>query len=153
MTLAKVRDYARKARELTRQRLDPGARQQASGCELRAAVAAAWRFHKCGEACIKSHRADWKNAKHVQPWVNTLAPHAYLLLFDFWAGDDKAPEVLAMLGPIWTTKPETASRLCSRIEQISSSTPGTRSYALQPSLDSTWIRGPLGNKLQSADPP
>ena len=67
---------------------------------------------------IEAHRAGWANAKHVQQWENTLATYAYPVLGKMPVSDIGVEDVLKVLKPIWTTKPETASRLRGRIEQI-----------------------------------
>jgi integrase len=69
------------------------------------------------EDMLATAEADWKNAKHRQQWRNTLKTYAAPL-------HDKAVDVIttddvaAVLRPIWTEKPETASRLRGRMERV-----------------------------------
>lgn len=74
-------------------------------------------FGEFAERYIASQRPSWRNAKHAQQWVNTLATHAGTLgrIPIDQVGRD---EVLAVLRPIWRDKNETASRLRGRIEVI-----------------------------------
>jgi integrase len=61
--------------------------------------------------------AGFRNAKHKAQWKSTLETYAAPLRakpVDTIATDD----VLAVLKPIWTTKPETASRVRGRIEKV-----------------------------------
>lgn len=69
-------------------------------------------------ALIESKRAGWKNAKHASQWENTLATYAYPKLGDRDVADIDTEAVLEVLNPIWTTKPETATRLRGRIEVV-----------------------------------
>jgi hypothetical protein len=61
--------------------------------------------------------AGFRNEKHKAQWKSTLETYAAPLRarpVDTIATDD----VLAVLKPIWTTKPETASRVRGRIEKV-----------------------------------
>ena len=61
--------------------------------------------------------AGFRNDKHKAQWKSTLETYAVPLRgkpVDTIATDD----VLAVLKPIWTTKPETASRVRGRIEKV-----------------------------------
>ena len=73
-------------------------------------------FKEMAEALIESKRVGWRNEKHAAQWSSTLATYAYPSLgrTDVAAVDTEA--VLAVLRPIRTTKPETASQVRQRIE-------------------------------------
>ena len=74
-------------------------------------------FGTFAESYIASVEEGWKNQVHRQQWRNSLRDHANLLhgkLLSEVSTDD----VLAVLRPIWMTKPETASRVRGRIEKI-----------------------------------
>lgn len=74
-------------------------------------------FRDCRDAFIKAHKAGWRNAKHGQQWTNTLDAHAADLLPLPVQAIDTAL-VLDALGPIWTKKTETATRVRQRIEAV-----------------------------------
>ncbi|MFN3536954.1 MAG: tyrosine-type recombinase/integrase, partial [Brevundimonas sp.] len=59
-----------------------------------------------------------KNAKHAAQWEATLAAYAEPVFGDFAVAAVDTALVLKAIEPIWTTKPETASRLRGRIETI-----------------------------------
>ncbi len=59
----------------------------------------------------------FSNPKHRQQWRNTLKTYA-APLFGFPITDITTEQVLAVLQPIWLTKPETASRVRGRIERV-----------------------------------
>lgn len=74
-------------------------------------------FAEFAEAYIASIEAGWKSDIHRQQWRSSLRDHApgiAALPLDRIDTDD----VLAVLNPIWLTKPETARRLRGRIERI-----------------------------------
>jgi len=59
----------------------------------------------------------FKNPKHRQQWRNTLQTYAQPL-FALPIADVATEHVLAVLQPIWLSKPETASRIRGRIERV-----------------------------------
>jgi integrase len=67
---------------------------------------------------IAAHRPGWKNAKHAQQWENTLNTYASPFIGKLSPGDITTEHVLKVLQPIWTEKPETASRVRNRIELV-----------------------------------
>ncbi len=67
---------------------------------------------------IEALRPAWRNAKHAQQWENTLAEYAGPVLGDKLPGDITVEDVLRVLGPMWTTRTETATRLRQRIEAV-----------------------------------
>lgn len=100
--------------ELQRQRLEKEAERLAQD----AAKAKATPFKDVALDYIAAHRAGWKNDKHVQQWENTLATYAFKVIGDLPTQEVGVEQVLTILKPIWTVKPETASRLRNRIELV-----------------------------------
>lgn len=66
---------------------------------------------------IASKEAGWRNAKHRQQWRSTLTTYA-APIWEKPVDDVRLEDVLAILKPIWTTKPETAKRVRGRIERV-----------------------------------
>lgn len=66
---------------------------------------------------IRSVESGWKSEVHRSQWRNTLDHHAKALL-DMPVADITTSDVLAVLEPIWRSKPETADRVRGRIERI-----------------------------------
>lgn len=60
----------------------------------------------------------WKNPKHGQQWINTLAEYAFPKIGRLPVSEVSQPEVLQVLLPIWTEKHETAKRLAQRIKAV-----------------------------------
>jgi hypothetical protein len=75
-------------------------------------------FAECAERYMESHRAGWKNDKHIAQWESTLRTYAYPVLGMMAVDKVTVEQVLKVLKPIWTEKPETASRPRGRIEMV-----------------------------------
>ncbi len=75
-------------------------------------------FRAVAEALIASKRPGWKNAKHAQQWEHTLRDYVYPIIGDMDVAHVTTEHVLRCLRPIWTEKPETASRVRQRIEAV-----------------------------------
>ena len=82
------------------------------------ADAKATTFRVLAKQYITAQESGWRNAKHRQQWENTLATYAYPVIGDLPVRDITVPHVLQILQPIWSTKPETASRVRMRIEAV-----------------------------------
>ena len=64
-------------------------------------------------------RRRWRSAKHAAQWTSTLATcHVFPSIGDPAVGSIETSHVLDVLKPIWSTKPETASRVRQRIEAV-----------------------------------
>lgn len=80
--------------------------------------ARAMTFNQCAEAYIQAHKVGWKNAKHIDQWINTLNTYASPVFGHLPVADIDTGLVVKCLSPIWETKTETASRLRGRIESV-----------------------------------
>jgi len=60
----------------------------------------------------------WRNERHRQQWRNSLDAYASPIIGSTPIADVTTADVTLVLDPIWTKKPETASRLRGRIERI-----------------------------------
>lgn len=115
-TLSTARELAADARKAIAQGRDPFAEKAAAKRTVKEA-AKALTFGAFADEYIASVEAGWRNEKHRQQWKNSLREHARALSkkrLDEIGTDD----VLAVLRPIWTVTPETASRVRGRIEKI-----------------------------------
>ena len=115
ITLSEARTLASAARDHLAAGRDPVAVRKTKRTAVPASKA--HTFSTYAEAYISSVENGWRNEKHRQQWRSSLATHASRLSnldLDAITTDD----VLAVLQPIWTEKPETASRVRGRIEKI-----------------------------------
>ena len=103
------------ARRLVLDGVNPVAARRA---ERVAATAQRLTVRAAAEAYIEAHRPGWRNAKHAAQWRASLEAHAYPAIGDAPVGAVDTDAVLAVLRPIWTAKPETASRVRGRIELV-----------------------------------
>ena len=125
LSLAEARDKAAALHRLVKQGIDPLAQRDADAAAEAARLAAQQQaaarrktFNEAADAFIGAHEAGWGNAKHRQQWENTLTTYAAPLIGKVPVADIGTEQVLQILTPIWTTKPETASRLRQRIERV-----------------------------------
>ena len=73
------------------------------------------------EAAAKVHEVNlprWKNGKHTAQWLSTLERYAFPTIGKMPLDRITRRDVLAVLTPIWTTKPETARRVRQRIRTV-----------------------------------
>jgi integrase len=110
-SLAEARDQAAKVRAIIREGRDPIAERARENARR-------LTFEQAAKALIDAKKHEWKNGKHAKQWPSTLETYAYPVLGPLDVRDIEAEHVLKVLRPIWTEKPETASRLRQRIEAV-----------------------------------
>jgi integrase len=111
VTLAEARSAAVNSKALVREGIDPMlARRPAQ-------ISCANTFGSVATALIDGLEAGWRNAKHRAQWRTTLATYAASIWGKDVAAVD-ANDLIAILRPIWSSKPETASRVRGRIERV-----------------------------------
>ena len=118
VSLAEARDRARQARQLLLDGIDPIEARNAARLAARAEAAKGLTFRDCALRYIKAHEAGWRNPKHRAQWRATLETYAFPYFGDLSSAAVDTGLVLKALEPIWTAKPETASRVRGRIESV-----------------------------------
>lgn len=122
VTLAEARNLAAPLYRLVHNGIDPLEQREAEAEAAKAAAqvekARAITFKTAATRYIEAHEAAWRNAVHARQWRVTLVTYAYAHFGDLPTAKVGTAEVLAALEPIWTKKPETASRLRGRIEAV-----------------------------------
>jgi integrase len=119
LSLAAARNAARRCREQLLAGIDPEEQRAAGWASRELAEAKAMpSFDECRDAYIASHEAAWKSEVHRKQWSSTLATYVTPVFGHLPVNAVDTGLVLKVLDPIWTTKPETASRLRGRIEAI-----------------------------------
>jgi len=116
--LQEARGKALDARRLRHEGIDPIETRRAARVQEHLEAAKAMSFTQCSEAYIKAHRAGWRNAKHAGQWEATLGTYAKPIVGVLPVQTIDTGLVLKVLEPIWTDKPETASRVRQRIENV-----------------------------------
>jgi integrase len=74
-------------------------------------------FGEAADALIESMSSSWRNEKHRAQWKMTLTVYCEPLRSKPVTEID-TEHVLKVLQPLWTAKPETASRLRGRMERV-----------------------------------
>jgi integrase len=118
VSLAEAREKAGDARKQVKEGLDPVEQRKAKRAAAALAKARAMTFDQCRDAYITSHRSTWRNAKHAWQWSASLATYVTPIFGKVSVQDVDVALVMKALEPIWSTIPETASRLRGRIEVI-----------------------------------
>ncbi|MDF2809910.1 MAG: integrase [Microvirga sp.] len=123
VSLSKAREAAAKAREMVAAGRNPIEARRAASTKVPT-------FAEMAETLIESISHGLRNAKHIAQWRMTLSVErdkttgelleaGYCLKLRSRAVSDiETSHVLETLQPIWTTKPETASRVRGRIERV-----------------------------------
>lgn len=127
VSLADARELAGKARQEVRDGINPVTARKAAKV---ADDAAPSTFGAFAETLVESIEGGFRNAKHRAQWRMTLSVErdeetkqfidsGYCISLRAKRLDDiDTNDVLAVLDPIWTLKPETASRVRGRIERV-----------------------------------
>ena len=75
-------------------------------------------FEFCARTYVAAQTPGWKSAKHAKQWLATLETYAFPVVGQLNVAEVANQHMLQILGPIWSTKTETATRLRGRIENI-----------------------------------
>lgn len=116
--LADARRLAGDVRQIKALGLDPIDERNKERLARKLEAAKAVSFKQAAERYIAAHEKSWKNEKHKAQWPATLATYAYPVFGGLPVAAIDEGHVLKVLEPIWNTKPETASRVRQRIENV-----------------------------------
>ena len=108
---------ARAARDEARRILQSGRNPIEVRREVRLAAANKPTFGEIADALLETKVQEWRNEKHREQWRWSLTEAARELRTRP-VDEIGTDAVLAVLKPLWTAKPETASRLRGRIEAV-----------------------------------
>lgn len=75
-------------------------------------------LEEASKAVHEELKPGWKNAKHAQQWINTLAEYAFPVIGTTPLDEIEPRNVADALRPIWLEMPETASRLKQRLHAV-----------------------------------
>ena len=120
--LSQARDKAAELRRLVKAGTDPLAARDADAAAAKAAeqqaAVAGITFRAVAGHYIAAHASGWRNPKHRAQWASTLATYAFPIMGDLPVASVATAHVVTALDPIWSTVPETASRVRGRIEAV-----------------------------------
>jgi integrase len=75
-------------------------------------------FEEAARKVHALHLPTWRNAKHGAQFLSTLETYTFPRIGALKVGEVTTSDVLAVLTPIWTAKPETAARVRQRIGTV-----------------------------------
>ncbi len=75
-------------------------------------------FREAFETYFASKAPTLSNAKHRAQWRSTMESYAFPIIGRRAVADVQPDEILKVIGPIWSSKPETAGRLLQRIDAV-----------------------------------
>jgi integrase len=111
VSLLAARDKLDELRNQVRNKIDPLAEKQAPKPTPKLS------FGAIADAHVKAKEGQWRSARHRDQWAMTLTEYCKPLR-DMPVDEIGTKDVLAVLTPLWTKTPETASRLRARIEAV-----------------------------------
>jgi integrase len=118
VTLAEARVRASAHRLQRHDGVDPLAARTAQRQTRQLDAAKMMTFEKCAEAHIAAHKAGWRGGVSEAQWRQSLMAYVYPHFGVLPVQTIDVGLVMKTLEPIWTAKPETATRVRGRIESI-----------------------------------
>jgi integrase len=116
--LAEARKKAADNHRLLEDHIDPIAHRHAARAAEMLASADVVTFKEAAARYLDMRGRGLQNAKHAAQWRTTIGVYAEPILGNLPVADINVGHVHRALEPIWTAKPETASRVRGRIERI-----------------------------------
>ena len=110
VSLAEAREQALANRKLAREGGNP--------LQAKREAEAVLTFEEAARKVHALHLPTWRNVKHGAQFISTLETYAFPVMGKLRVSDVTTADVLAVLSPIWTEKPETAARVRQRIGTV-----------------------------------
>jgi integrase len=110
VSLAEARDKALANRKLAVSGGDPMRAKKEAEAVL--------TFEEAARKVHALHLPTWRNPKHGAQFLSTLETYTFPRIGALKVGEVTTSDVLAVLTPIWTAKPETAARVRQRIGTV-----------------------------------
>jgi len=114
VTLSDARQKAAETRNKILAGIDPVADKKASESPKTAKMT----FREAAQALHEERKGDWRNGKHREQWLSSLTTYAFPSIGDEFVENVTAPQIKALLLPIWQEKPETARRVMQRVGTV-----------------------------------
>jgi integrase len=118
VSLAEARAKALDLRKMRLDGRDPLEEKATKRARSAIADAKAATFEQCAEAFIAAHKAGWRGPKSAAQWSASLATYAFPVFGSLPVQAVDLALIMRAIEPIWTTKPETASRVRQRVESV-----------------------------------
>jgi len=118
VSLAEAREKGLEYRKLLLNGIDPLDHRNALRQQALAATTKRVTFQECADRYLAAQEAGWSNVVHSKQWRATLAAYVHPVIGRLPVASIDTALVVTALEAIWTSKPETASRVRGRIESI-----------------------------------
>ena len=118
VSLAQARGMAASNRAAVADGRNPLAEKREAKAAAQQGAPSVPTFAQAALQVIELRRPTWSSSKHAAQWTATLRTYAFPVLGDMAVDSITAADALAVLEPIWTAKPETASRVRQRMETV-----------------------------------
>ena len=109
VTLREAREAAFENRRLARRGGDPLAAKRRTRAPT---------FREAAERTFEANRGRWRNNKTTSNWLQGMAKRVLPVLGEMRVDAIRREDVLRILTPIWTSRPEIARKLRSRIRAV-----------------------------------
>lgn len=117
ISLAQARELARQARETLAAGRDPIEAKRETRAKAQLDAARSISFKECATTYIADHKVGWSEI-HAAQWASSMERYAYPIVGNLAVAGINVALTLKILNPIWTSKPETASRVRGRVESV-----------------------------------
>lgn len=111
VSLSDAREIAHEVRKKAKKGVDPVAARRAE----REGVPT---FEACAKTVHAANLKSWRNGKHTAQWLSSLEAYAYPTIGKRPVNKIETGDILKILMPIWTEKPETARRVLQRLRTV-----------------------------------
>ena len=118
VSLARARSIAQTNRSAVAEGRDPVAEKRQAREAAHRPAPSIPTFAEAAARVIVLRRPTWSNPKHAAQWESTLAAYVHPVIGKKTVDAVTAADVMEVLTPIWTSKPETASRVRQRMETV-----------------------------------
>ena len=118
VSLARARSIAQENRSAVAEGRDPVAEKRQEREAVRNPAPSIPTFCEAAARVVELRRPTWSNPKHAAQWQSTLQTYAFPLVGNKAVDSITSADVIEVLSPIWTGKPETASRVRQRMEAV-----------------------------------
>ena len=109
VSLARAREKAADNRAAIAEGRDPVAEKRAHAMPT---------FREAAYTVHEANKPRWRNSRHIAGWIQTLERHAMPTLNNTPLDRIDRGDVLQVLTPIWTSRPETARRVRQRMRTV-----------------------------------
>jgi integrase len=118
VSLAEARDKARDLKKLILEGIDPRIEKRRRSREVIEKSKPRVTFMDAAIQCHQSKQSEFRNVKHRKDWISSLERHAFPIIGQTPVETISTADVMSVVGPIWHTKTETATRIRQRIESV-----------------------------------